>query len=144
MKQQTTSVISIEAERLRARLDEGERLSADEWQMAASLKWAELGSEMREQRVTLGCSLAEMARLTGFSASTLSRFEHGRSVGRANVIESSYRLVFALRKQECSNFRLLGAAVDVLFALENGPGTASDADLSNVVNIDFARATRKR
>ncbi|MFF2890766.1 helix-turn-helix domain-containing protein [Paenibacillus sp. NPDC057967] len=78
---------------LRVRLAQDETLTREEWVEANEVDWVEIGAEFREGRLKAGITLAKMARETGFSASTLRRFEVGQPVMRANVIASSYNLI---------------------------------------------------
>lgn len=87
-------------EMLREYLENSARMTRDEYVAAKKTDWAEIGADLKEQRLQYGLTLTEMARETGFSASTLSNFEKGRPVQRANVIESSYRLLFRLKSTE--------------------------------------------
>lgn len=78
---------------LRERLERDEVLTPEEWVVAKEYDWAEEGARYRTKRLAAGFTIAEAARQTGFSASTLSKFETGQPVQRANVIERSYRLL---------------------------------------------------
>jgi len=75
-------------------------LSREEWKAVNETNWTERGAELRQLRNTFGYSLSEAAELTGFSASTLSRFENGMPVQRARVIEKSYGLLARIRSTE--------------------------------------------
>jgi transcriptional regulator with XRE-family HTH domain len=81
---------------LRERLERDEALTPEEWVVAKEHDWMEVGIKYREERNRRGLSLAEVARQTGISASTLRRFELGMPIQRAKAISLSYGLLFRL------------------------------------------------
>src|SRR5690606_11376248 len=126
---------------LASRLEAGETLSLDEYKLAKEIDWSEKGEELREQRIRHGITLAKMARETGFSASTLSRFENGHPVQRANVIERSYSLLFrslSIRELADNTFKMfahsLGNGVEIRFLKDDE--LADDAVAGIGVYID--------
>ncbi|WP_028560905.1 helix-turn-helix domain-containing protein [Paenibacillus pinihumi] len=58
-------------------------------------EWAKVGSEIRNMRSAKQMTISEVAHSIGVSASTLSKFERGRPVQSARLIENAAKLVLS-------------------------------------------------
>lgn len=55
-------------------------------------EWIERGNKFKELREKLNITKAEMERATGFSSSTITKFEQGQPIMNAEKLEKSYSL----------------------------------------------------
>ncbi|MEK4115606.1 helix-turn-helix transcriptional regulator [Paenibacillus sp. FSL W8-0919] len=63
---------------------------------ASEAEWAVIACHLREDRLNCGISLADAATMTGFSSSTLRKFEKGSPVRNARVIGRSYEMMLLI------------------------------------------------
>lgn len=70
------------------------------WIDANRDKWFANGQEFRRTRLGMGVTLADISRLTGFSASKLGAFERGLPIGTREAVEKSYLLALRVRQAD--------------------------------------------
>ncbi|MBY0158199.1 helix-turn-helix domain-containing protein [Cytobacillus firmus] len=97
--------------KLRQRLEDQERLTSEDYIAASEIDWTLIGARFRDSRLSCGISISEAARRTGFSESTLRRFEKGNPVKNAHIIECSYKLMISIFDLNTDYYTVLGELI---------------------------------
>ncbi|MBD8004556.1 helix-turn-helix domain-containing protein [Bacillus norwichensis] len=74
----------------------------DNWIQEHQKSWLEIGQELKSERETLGITKAGMSRKIGCAPSTLTKFEEGKPVQAAKIIENAYKMALELFQLEVS------------------------------------------